>query len=417
MPLVLLGVDFRQASLDLRAALSYDVAATRALLARARDIAGLREAAVLSTCNRTEFYLVTDDDGEAATQWLQLLRRDRAHARVTDPACLLMRHEGHAAAVHLFEVAAGLSSALLGDVHVAGQVKQAYAVATEAGMVGPVLHRTFQQALRVARRTRHETTLGRGHVSIGACVAHLVMQAAPRATRVSILGTGTVATDVARHLGKHGGLDVTIVSREAGRADALAAHIGGRAATLPALEQWLTDADIVIGATASTAPVLTAAMFSSARPVATVACPAEASRPLVCDLGVPRNVAADVPALLYTIDDIRARRDAALAAREAAVPAARRIVEAAAHGWQVWHRDRALVPTITGLYAREQARRQAMAAHLSTQTGLPQARLDGRLRRTGRQLLHRHVVALRASASGSSRAPGASASCPATVQG
>lgn len=264
-----------------------------------------------------------------------------------------MRHEGHAAAVHLSEVAAGLSSALLGDVHVAGQVKQAYAV----------------------------------------------------------------ATDVARHLGKHGGLDVTIVSREAGRADALAAHIGGRAATRPALEQWLTDADIVTGATASTAPVLTAAMFSSARPVATVACRAEASRPLVCDLGVPRNVAADVPALLYTIDDIRTRRDAALAAREAAVPAARRIVEAAAHGWPVWHRDRALVPTITGFYAREQARRQAMAAHLSTHTGLPQARLDGRLRRTGRQLLHRHVVARRASASGSSRAPGASASCAATVQG
>lgn len=204
MPLVLLGVDFRQAPLDLRAAPSYDVAATRALLEKARQVAGLRETAVLSTCNRTEFYLVIEEGSDAATSWLHLLRRERAHARVTDPACLLVRHEGTAAAAHLFDVAAGLSSALLGDVHVAGQVKQAYAIATEAATVGPVLHRTFQQALRVARRTRHETTLGRGHVSIGACVTHLIAQVAPRAARVSILGTGTVATDVARHLAKRG---------------------------------------------------------------------------------------------------------------------------------------------------------------------------------------------------------------------
>jgi glutamyl-tRNA reductase len=414
MALVLLGVDFRQAALDLRAALSYDVAATRSLLARAREISGLREAAVLSTCNRTEFYLVVDDGSDAATRWLHLLRQDRAHARVTDPACLLVRHEGEAAAAHLFGVAAGLASSLLGDVHVAGQVKQAYAVATDAGTVGAVLHRTFQQALRVARRTRRETAIGRGHVSIGSCVAQLLAQTAPRATRVSVLGTGTVATDVARHLAKRGGLTLTVVSREATRAEALASHVGAAAAAVPQLERWLTDADIVIGCTASETPVLTAAMVASARPMAHVG----AVHPLViCDLGVPRNVALDVAAMLFTIDDIRARRDAALAVREAAVPAAQGIVTAAVGEWRAWQRERRLVPAIITLFAREQERRQTMAARLAVRTGEPVARLDGRLRRTGRQLVHRHVVALRAGAAGPSGAPERPASRHVSVQG
>jgi glutamyl-tRNA reductase len=417
MPLVLLGIDFRQAALDLRAALSYDVAATRALLARTSEIPGLREAAVLSTCNRTEFYLVVEDGSDAATRWLHLLRQDRAHARVHDPACLLVRHEGDAAAAHLFSVAAGLASALLGDTHVAGQVKQAYAVATDAGTVGPVLHRTFQQALRVARRTRRETAIGRGHVSIGACVAQLLAHVAPQATRVSVLGTGTVATDVSRHLAKRGGLALTIAGRDPGRTAALAAHVGAAATNVDQLEGWLSDADIVIGATAASAPVLTAAMVAAARPDPGPSAAAVRAPLLICDLGVPRNVAADVAATLFTIDDIRARRDAALAVREAAVPAAQDIVATAVRAWRAWKRERVLVPTIVTLFAREQERRQAMAARLATRTGEPVARLDGRLRRTGRQLVHRHVVALRACAAGSPGAPAGSASRHVTVQG
>ena len=412
MSLVLLGVDFRRAALDVRAALSYDASAVRALLTQRPHLAGVREAAVLSTCNRTEFYLVVDDDA-AAARWLQHLRHDRAHARVSDPACLLVRHEGEAAATHLFEVAAGLSSALLGDTHVAGQVKQAYAVGCEMGSIGPVLHRTFQVALRVARRTRRETALGRGHVSIGACVSHLASIAAPDARTAAVIGTGTVATDVARHLAKGQRLALTIVSRDPARAAALAGHVGGRAALLPQLEHWWPDADIVIGATTTVDPVITAdAVARFAASGAT-----EDRRRLICDLGVPRTVAPDVDGRLFTIDDIQARRDTALAAREAAVPAARRLVAHAVDEWRIWRRERVLVPTIVDLYAREDARHRAMAARLVTESGVSRLRVQGRLRRTGRQLLHTRITAMRASAAAIPETRGGPTAGQAGVQG
>lgn len=409
MSLVLLGVDFRQAALDVRATLSYDPDAIRVLLARARTIPGLEEIAILSTCNRTEFYLVVAPGSDAGTRWLQLLRHDRAQARITDAACLLVRDEGEAVVTHLCDVAAGLDSALLGDAHVSGQVRAAYALGVEAGTVGTQLHRLFQTALRVAKQVRRETALGRGTVSIGSCVAQVLAHEAPRARRVAVLGTGAVATDVARHLAKRGGLALTIVSRDVGRAAALAAHVGGEAASLATLQEWLGDVDVVIGATSAGAPILTADMLPTARP--------DDAALLVCDLGVPRNVAADVPARLFTIDDIQARRDAALAAREAAVPAARALVAAAVGEWGAWQRQRAAVPAIVALYAREAMRRQAMVSRLSRQTGEPAAPLDLRLRRTGRQILHRHVLTLRARAAGSSAAPGVAAACLASAQG
>ncbi|WP_396623561.1 glutamyl-tRNA reductase [Luteitalea sp.] len=415
MSLVLLGVDFRQAALDLRVALSYDAPAARALLARAREVAGVRETAILSTCNRTEFYLVVDDE-DAALRWLHLLREDRPQARATDPACLLTRQAGADAAAHLFDVAAGLDSAILGDAHVNGQVKRAYDLAREAGTIGPVLHRTFQQAFAVAKRVRRETVLGRGHVSIGACVAHQLAQDAPNASRVSVLGTGDVATDVARHLAKRGAYRLTIVSKELPRAEALAAHVGGRGVVASALEEWLADADVVIGATSTSVPVVTSAMLAHARCAASAHHDHRPSPLVICDLGVPRNVEPGVPARVCTIDDIRARQDAALAAREAAVPAARRLVDAAVADWSAWHRERALVPAIVGLYAREEARRLLMATRLSGRAGQARAGLDGRLRQAGRQLLHRQVVALRAQAAGYPGASGASAVCV-TVQG
>lgn len=408
MSLLLLGVDFRQAALDVRAALSYDADATRALLARARDVDGLDEIALLSTCNRTEFYLVTRPGGDAAARWLQVIREDRRHAPIADPACLLVRHEGAEAAAHLFAVAAGVASALLGDVHVAGQVKAAYALACEAGTAGPLLHRVFQQALRVAKRCRRETALGRGHVSIGACVAQLLAHDVPSGRRVAVMGTGTVATDVARYLGKHGHRDLTVVSRDPGRAAALAAHVGARTARLGALEEWLSHADVVIAATRASAPVLTAAMLSASRPDAPQ---------LVVDLGVPRNVAADVEARLLTIDDVRMRRDAALAAREAAVPAARRLVDEAVGQWRTWQRERVVVPAIATLYAQEAAWRQDMLARLVGTADRRDQRLERRLRLAGRQRVHRHVVALRTAAAGIPGASGVPVSRDVTVQG
>lgn len=388
MSLVLLGVDFRRAPLDVRAGLSYDDPAIAALLAEARRIDGLREAVVLSTCNRTEFYLVTAPRSDAADAFLHLLRRDRAEARPDRAVCALVRHEGRDAAAHLFAVAAGLDSALLGDGHVAGQVKRAYRQACEAGSVRAVLHRTFQQALQVARRVRRETTLGHGNVSIGAVVRQVLAAEGRSDLRVTVIGTGEVATDVSRHLAKHGLGRLTVVSRDLTRAAALAAHVGGVAVARVAVEEWLGNADVVIGATASSTPLVTAAMVAglATKPV------------LMCDLGVPRNVAADVPVRVLTIDDIRARRDAALALREAGVPAASALVADAADAWVAWRRERAIVPAITALYADEQVTRLDTIAQLAGLAGGAPCGLEARLRTSGRRRVHERVMALRAEA-------------------
>lgn len=300
---------------------------------------GLEEVAVLATCHRVELYAWC---GFAASETRAL---DRLAARwVGDGGdahalrALATSRSGIDAARHLFRVAAGLESPVLGDAQILGQVRRAYHDAVEADAVGSALHRLFHTALRGGKRVRRETALAMGRASVGAVAAsYLAQHGAPLGSRrCVVVGAGKTATQAARQLAKLGARQIVIVNRTAMRAEALARDVGGRAAPFDALADELARADLAVVATAALAPIVEAEALARARDAAET----NGRALLLVDLSVPRNVEADVAALPgLTLVDVDALRPAPLALetdRAAAVPAAAAIVEEELAGFLTW---------------------------------------------------------------------------------
>jgi glutamyl-tRNA reductase len=239
------------------------------------------EHLVLSTCGRFELYVV----GEP-------LWRDEWFARLAnvvhlDPATLapaVTLHEGPAAATHLFRVASGLESPILGEDHILGQVRAAYRTACRERTAGPALRTLFDRAIRVGRRVRRETSISRTVRSYATRAIEHVAAATPAGGRVAILGTGTIAHEIATALAPQTA-ELTIISRHTTRAAELAAAVNGRAATYDDLLHIATDLDALIACTAATTPILRADMLPQLK-----------RDMLVIDLGMPRNVCPDVAA-------------------------------------------------------------------------------------------------------------------------
>jgi glutamyl-tRNA reductase len=395
--LVVLGLDFRTAPLALRECLAFTPGAAAQVLRGARAIPGICEAAILSTCNRTEFYLVVTD-AAAPRRWLDRVHAGHLSTPARDPWSSLRVQSQGAAVRHLFRVACGLSSALLGDVHVAGQTRQAFALAGEIGCAGPYLMQLARHIAHVVRRARTETAIGHGAASVGSAVVAIVRGRPwpqPGRPAVLIVGAGTIARDVSRHLAKAGVGARTWINRTAGRACELADEYGGRAADWARLADEIAAADVVIVATGAPTPVIAAAQVSST--------PDERRGPaLIIDLGVPRNVAAGVAVPVITIDDVQARRDEALAARQAAVPAVETIVEEEVAAWAAWCAARPTEQVIKRLFVEEHRRRAELVAALVDRTaGAGPHEVDRLVRQFVGPLLHEHAAALRRT----SRAP------------
>jgi glutamyl-tRNA reductase len=192
-------VSVATAPLPLREALSYGADAAVDLMQSA-SIDGLEEVLVVSTCNRTEFYLAVEDGSGAETGWLEHVRRTRPAALIGEAGCRLFRARDACAARHLFRVACGLDSAILGDAHIGRQLKQALAWAARAGSLGPLLDQTFQQAFAAIKEAQTGTGIGRGHASLGSAVAGLIRERRGAGVRVLLVGAGTAAGGVARPL-------------------------------------------------------------------------------------------------------------------------------------------------------------------------------------------------------------------------
>jgi len=326
--LVLLGVGFRQAAVDLRETLAFTDDAAAAMLAQLPHIDGVAEASILSTCNRTEFYLVTLDGTRAAERWLEAVGRRVPRAAPLLSRATLNERLNEDAARHLFRVGCGLESALLGDVHIPAQLRQAYALAVRQGTAGPVLAHTFPQAFGVSRRARRETGISRGTASLGAAVAALVFERCTiERPRVVVLGAGVAARDIARCLAKRRRCELVFVNRTAARAAELARTHDARWAPWPRLAAELSQADVLVAAVSSDTPVVTASDCAGRR----------SPTPLVVvDVGVPRNVEPHAALRYACIDDVALRRDEAVAAREAAVSAVAAMVEEEVERWKTW---------------------------------------------------------------------------------
>jgi glutamyl-tRNA reductase len=341
--LVSLAVDFRSADVATREQFHVGEAQQPALVRRLA--AGLvREVSLVFTCNRAELYAVIDsvdldeiDDAisHLARRWM----KGRSASADALLATAVRRYEADVVR-HLVRVAAGLESQILGDGQILGQVKHAYRIAGEAGTIGPLLHRLFETALRAGKRVQTETPLTTGRHSIGAEAAAVAAQRFGTLThaRVVMVGCGKTGTRAARQVHKLGARDLVLLNRSRPKADELAASIGGRPGTLEAAHLEVAMADIAIVATASSEAVL----FADALGTARRHCGAEGQPLLLLDLGVPRNIDANVVHLagvtLVDLDTLHTPIVAAEAMRERSVPEAERICQDETGQFLVWLR-------------------------------------------------------------------------------
>lgn len=314
MSLFAIGINHQTAPVALRERVAFADDALPDALAALRRLPQVREVALLSTCNRTELYAVADDDGRALCDWLATHPEGSA-----DLHAYLYRHGEDDAVRHLFRVATGLDSLVLGEPQILGQVKHAWAAARAAGTLGGRLDRLFQHAFVTAKRARTETRIGNSPVSMASMAVRLAQEsfARPQDSAVLLVGAGEIIELAARHLAQAKVKRLMVANRTYPHAQELAARHGGVALPLDELERHLFLADIVISATASREPVIHRAQVAAALA-------ARKHRPmLLLDLAVPRDIAPDVAdlddAYLYTVDDLdRAIEDNRSSRREAA---------------------------------------------------------------------------------------------------
>jgi glutamyl-tRNA reductase len=329
MTLAFVGGTHRTVPLDLRERLAFSAEQAAEALARFRDRFPGREGVLLSTCNRVEFYAAGESG--AATPPAGELVSFLAECRGIDPRLLepvLARQQDEAVVRHLFGVASGLDSMVLGEPQILAQVKQAWAIAQENRTTGPLTGEMFQAALRTAKRVATETALGRERVSIpSVAVADFASGVFERFDdkRILLLGAGKMAAETLRYLREAGTRDVTIVNRTASRAVELAARLGARPGSFDALAAELAAADLVVSTTGATEPVVSRDLFAQVEQN-------RGGRPLVVlDLAVPRDFDPRIgerPGVwLYSVDDLATACDANRKSRQREMPAALAIVD------------------------------------------------------------------------------------------
>lgn len=360
MQCVLLGTDFSRASVEVREHLAFTPQQSQEFYG---GIAGTwpGELLILSTCNRSEFLLVSPSPDEAAQRLLDQLRRLRPHARALDHAVSRYRYSGSEAVRHLMGVAAGLRSKVTGDAQIASQLRQAFEIATDAGAAGPHIREIVTASLRAAKRIRRETGIGTGAASTGAAVLGAIRNefGCCAQLQVVILGAGQAAADVAAHLGKQRFGSVLIAARKLEAAQELERAARGAAIRWEEAEQAAAAADVVIAAVSSPVGFLGRERLSGLRGE-------RGRRLLLVDLGVPRAIDPGCIELagvsILDIDRIQGQLAATQAIREQAAGAAERILDQELARYAERQSRLMVEPAIRELYRQADLIRLAVAA-------------------------------------------------------
>jgi len=315
------------------------------------------EAAILSTCNRTEMYAASDiaNPLDASAQFL-------AHYHALNFAELrphLYMLPQDSAVRHAFRVASGLDSMVLGEPQILGQMKDAVRTAEEAGGLGTYLHQLFQRSFAVAKEVRSTTEIGAHSVSMAAAAVRLSQRIFDRIAdqHVLFIGAGEMIELCAAHFAAQNPKSVTIANRTMERGELLATRYNGQAIRLADLPERLQQFDIVISCTASTLPLIGLGMVERA-------IKARRHRPVfMVDLAVPRDIEPEVARLddvfLYTVDDLAQVVQTGIESRQAAVAQAEAIIETRVQSFMNWVGDRAMVPVIRDLHESSEALRLA----------------------------------------------------------
>jgi len=346
MHLIAFGINHKTAPVAIRERAAF---APEQLMLALGDITvhgGANEAAILSTCNRTEIYCRLDaHDGRQAIQWFCDFHR--LPADELQPHLYL--HPDQDAVKHAFRVAAGLDSLVLGEPQILGQMKSAFTAAHKAGTTGKILNRLFQQTFSVAKQVRTDTAIGASAVSVAYAAVSLARKIFQNLAvkKVLLIGAGETIDLVARHLREQGVAHIVVANRTVERADLLAREIGGEAISLAELPDRLAEADIVISSTASQLPILGKGAVERALRQ-------RKHRPMfMVDLAVPRDIESEVSELddvyLYTVDDLQEVIQENLQSRIDAAREAEKIIDIQVVDFMHWVRSLDSVPTIRAL--------------------------------------------------------------------
>lgn len=406
MPVAVLGLSHQTAPVEVREHFAFGHHELPSALCRVVEAGMADEAVLLSTCNRSELYLMLADERRGVDE-LRALAASHARELPERLTPYLYFRRDRAAVEHLLRVTAGLESLILGEPQIQGQVRSAYNVAREVvsgrgAVVGAGLNRLFQTALATGGRVRSETALGMGAASVASAAVELAKKifGSLKGRQVLVLGAGEISEATLECLRAEGVHEPVVASRTLERAARAAERWGGRAIPFDEVYTSMATADIVVGSTAAPHPVLTLEQFRRVFPRGT-------PRPLcIIDIAIPRDAE---PALghepgvfLYNVDDLRQIVDSSLERRRAELPRAETIIaEGVAEFWS-WYTALAVVPTIQELRGHGEALRQAELAKLSRRlTHLaPHDReaIDQMTRSLLNKLLHAPTVRLREAA-------------------
>jgi len=371
MEILVVGLNHRTAPVELRERVCFTPEAARRASDELRSSGLLSEMLVLSTCNRSELYGVPP---ESASESAHSLEQFLASFHQVEPELLggsLYRRHDREAVRHLFRVAAGLDSMLLGEAEILGQVREAYRVALDYGATGPVLNRMFQSALEVGKRVRSETEIGTRPMSVafsGVKLAERIFGSL-KGHSALILGAGATGEQVVAHLRDRGIARLRVANRSRERARELALRVGAEVVPWDSLEAAVEWPDMIVCSVASPEPVLT-------RDILQRAMAARSNRSLlVIDLGIPRNVAPEAAELyniyLYGLDDLTEIVEQNKKAREAEVPRVESIVDEHITRFEAWLASVETGAVLSQLRTRLSLEREALVTeHLRSMSHL-----------------------------------------------
>ena len=401
MNLVVLGVNHNSAPVAVREQVAFVPELMEEALQALTSVPGVDEAAILSTCNRTELYLIDAGDSsslpDAVSSWLA---EYRTLPRSAFEKCLYC-HEGVAGVRHMMPVAAGLDSLVLGEPQILGQMKSCYAVAKEAGTLGANLERAFQQVFATAKRVRPDTAIGENPVSVAYAAVSLTQHIFSNLERCRalLIGAGETIELVATHLRERGVRQLVIANRTLDRARDLAERFEAEAVLLADIPDELKRSDIVVASTASQLPILGKGTVESALKK-------RKHRPMVMvDIAVPRDIEPEVAELsdvyLYTVDDLKEIVDENRKARASEARKADGIIESAVAEWQRQWRSLDAVDTVKDYRAQAELLRQhemEKALRSLTRGAAPEVALEQLARGLTNKLIHHPSYRLREAA-------------------
>ncbi|MCQ8128049.1 glutamyl-tRNA reductase [Methylomonas rivi] len=395
MTLLAVGINYNTAPVAVRERLAFPAEILDNTLKNLRNVRDISEAAILSTCNRTEFYCQTDsEDQTPLITWI-------ADTKIIEPADFtpyLYSYKDSQSIRHMFRVACGLDSMILGEPQILGQMKTAYHAASQAGTLGKNLSKLFQHTFSAAKKVRTDTAIGSSPVSVAFAAVQLAQQIFDKLSEQTalLIGAGETIELTARHLYQHGIGRIIIANRTYDKAHALAAQFNGYAIALSELPSHLAEADIVVSSTASQLPILGKGRVESA-------IKKRKHKPMfMVDLAVPRDIEAEVEQLrdvyLYTVDDLQNTVNQNMDSRRRAAEQAEEIIDTQVEHFLAWLRSQGAQETIRDFRLQaEMTRDEALQKALSQlNNGIPSEEVLQRLAHTlTNKLIHTPCAQLR----------------------